>query len=461
MRRYWIKAAKSKWFHAISTNVFLSFLIILINISPVFAGKGLTVTGVLLMADVTPGETLNHRITVSTGDEAAATGITVTIEQVGQAMNGSYILGLDGNSKYSAVPFITIDKDSFSLGAGEIQELTATVCMPEDTGDGGRYAVIHIQTNTDGQGSVGISNAVNIPVYLTIAGSKIVHEGEISGISISEPSNGEPIDVLTVFKNTGNHHYKIRGEVIISDASGKTLDTIHLDITGNSIIPAMCRQLRATFVPEGNLSTGTYLVKSRVLTEEGTVLDESTSQFEIKTAYSPPPPPAEINITPSAAATLKTVDGRIVVTLPRGAVISEGRVCLRGYPLDQLPAPPAGFKLGTTSFRLEGVNGLLARQAFVEVKYSPSDLYIAHDEASRLVLGRWDEAQKRWSLLRTRLDKRTLTLSANTNQLGIWTIMVSESQPSSIPWLYLFKVAGVAIVCMTTIFVLSKNRRRG
>ena len=136
----------------------------------------------------------------------------------------------------------------FTLKAGEIEEITATIRVPEVVGDGGRYALIHIQSAAVGQGSVGIGSAVNVLVYLTIAGSKIVHKGEIDGISVTEPLDGKSIDILTAFNNTGNHHFKVRGEIAVSDSSGKTLDTIHLDTPGNSIIPAMTRQLKAIFV---------------------------------------------------------------------------------------------------------------------------------------------------------------------------------------------------------------------
>ena len=139
--------------------------------------------------------------------------------------------------------------------------------------------------------------------------------------------------------------------------------------------------------------------------EDGTILDEDTGTFEIKSPYIPPPPPVEISLSPSAPATLKTADGRVIVSFPSGAVVSEARVALRNYPLDQLPSPPAGFTLAATAFRLEGVNGLLARQATVNVEYSPSDLLVAHNDVSTLVLGRWDEIQGRWFVLRTRLDK--------------------------------------------------------
>ena len=51
-------------------------------------------TGVLLVADVAPGETLTHKMTVSVGDTADATNILVTVASIDQAIDGTLISGI-------------------------------------------------------------------------------------------------------------------------------------------------------------------------------------------------------------------------------------------------------------------------------------------------------------------------------------------------------------------------------
>jgi hypothetical protein len=97
--------------------------------------------------------------------------------------------------------YITLDKNSAHLEPGAKQELTATIRIPQNVGDGGRYAIINIQTKPIGQGGVGISSAVNVPVYLTIKNTKIRYSGEISDISTGEITNGKPVDIFLTFHN--------------------------------------------------------------------------------------------------------------------------------------------------------------------------------------------------------------------------------------------------------------------
>ena len=332
--------------------------------------------------------------------------------------------------------------------------------MPPSVGAGGRYAIIQVSSKPESQGSVGIGSAVNIPVFLTVAGSNLTHTGEITGLSTADPSASQSIITLISFRNTGNHHFKVRGEAIISDSTGKPLKTVYIGASGNSILPAMTRQLTAEFIPDLPLSPGTYYVDARVMLEDGVVLARSRGSFEIKAGYTPPPPPAGIVCRPSSAATLKTSDGSILVSFPRGTVVSEAHINLRNCPPDQLPPPPPGAAFSTPSFRLEGINGLLIKPATITVRYSPSGPAVNDTDASRAVLGRWDETVGDWVILKTRFDQKTSTLNAATNQFGIFAVMVKESRSGYAAWAYFAVIMGVFTLCLVISFIILKIKRR-
>jgi len=194
--------------------------------------------------------------------------------------------------------------------------------------------------------------------------------------------------------------------------------------------------------------------------EDGTLLDEASGSFEVKEPYVPPSPPASVTLIPGSAATLETGDGRISISFPKGAVISQVEVSLRSYPLEQLPSPPTDFELATTCFRIDGLTGLLVKEATLTVKYSPADLERAEGDASRLTLARWDEANNQWSVLKTKVDKEANTLSTKTNQLSIWAVMVA---PPAAPFNMLLMAgiaAGVLVVGMAILLVVLLRRRR-
>ncbi len=416
-----------------------------------------------IKVDVTPGQTITHHMMVKLGQQDQAMDMAVDVMGFGSSPDGSPqgIGVVQDTSPYSARSFITVDKRSFHLEPGGSQDIVATIVVPANVGEGGRYAIIYIHEQPPaGGGGAGSLSAFNIPVLLTIKGSTLSHTGKITEITASKAVSGQPVEIFTSFQNTGNHHFKVTGEVTVSNARGEVLDTMHVGLSTSSVIPTTLRQVRATFVPQGELALGVYSVKSRLTLEDGTLLGEASGSFEVAKPYVPPPPPASITLTPSSASTLKTGDGRISISFPQGAVISQVEVSLRSYPLEQLPAAPAGLNLATTCFRIDGLTGLLAKEAAVTVKYTPADLDKASGDASRLRLARWDEANNQWAVLKTRVDTGATTLSTTTNQLSIWAVMVAPPGGGT-NWGLIGGVAAGAIIIALLIYFLVVRRRRG
>jgi hypothetical protein len=79
-------------------------------------------------------------------------------------------------------------------------------------------------------------------------------------------------------------------------------------------------------------------------------------------------------------------------------------------------------------FSVDGLNGLLANDATVTVKYSTADLTAANNDASNLVLGRYDSTA--WTLLPTTVDQNAMTLTASTNRFSTWAVIAAQSPPN-------------------------------
>lgn len=283
-------------------------LLFMLAASPALANPGLTVAGAMLVTDVSPGQTLTHNITLTIGSADPATDIAVQVGGMTQSLDGTNdILDVSQDTGgYSARTFITVDKETLHLEPGVPQEVTATIQVPADVGDGGRYAMINIQTQRSG-GQVGVITAANVPIAITIKDSQLIHTGQITALSTGNITSGQPVDIFTDFQNTGNHHFKIKGEVAVSSASGQILGTIAVPLTAGSLVPGMTRQLQAAFIPPGELAPGNYNISSKIMLDDGTVLDESTGRFEVKQAYVPPPGTiAALSVTPAAPAASST-----------------------------------------------------------------------------------------------------------------------------------------------------------
>jgi hypothetical protein len=427
-----------------------------------FANPGLRVSGALLVTDVSPGQTFTYDMVVSIASTDPATDIVVQVMGMTQSPDGvnGALPASNDTGPYSARSFITVDKSSFHLTPGASQQVVATIQVPQDVGAGGRYAMINIATGTAGGAGIHYVEAVNVPIALTIQGSQLIHTGQITELSIGNVTSGQPVDITTIFQNNGNHHYKVKGEVSVVNARGQVMGNITIPLTASSILPEMARRLKAAFMPSGELAAGTYAVYSKVMLEDGSILDQASTKFEVQQAYVPPPAVGNITLTPASASMLKTNDARISISFPQGAAVMPVDVSLRYYPVEQLPALPEGISLGTTCFRVDGLTGLLAKEATVTVKYSADDLGKAGGDASRLRLARWDEGNSQWTLLKTTVEAGSMTLSASSNQMSIWAVVVGAPASPGASWVTPLAIAAGVIVLALLVLLLARARKR-
>jgi hypothetical protein len=403
-------------------RVFIGIVVssILVLISPTFvvANPGLQVKNAIILTDVLPGNTYTHTMNVSLSENDSPMDITVDIGE------------LEGVDKtYSARQFVTVNKTFFHLEPGQTQDIIANIQVPFDVGNGGRYAAIFIRQKSSGSG-VQIAVGVDVGVYLTIKGSQLIHEGKIIDISTEPTSSGKPVKIYTTLSNLGNHHFKFKEVLDIINPQGEKLDTIYTSLSA-SVIPSVPNTLQATFIPKSELSVGTYKIVAIAMLDDGVIIDNAESSFEIRQSYAPPPAPAKVTLLPNTSSILKTGNGDITVNFPQGSVISQAEVSIQYYPVEQAPLPPSGYNLATTCFRIDGLTGLLTKDATITAKYSNSDLEKANGDTTKLKLARWDETDSKWTILDTTVDKGDQSLIAYTNRFSIWAIMVESTGSTS------------------------------
>lgn len=373
----------------------------------------------------------------------------------GQGISGSTEVLEPDTNPLSALPYIGFAPAEFYLEPAESQEIDLTVSIPAGT-DGGRYAIVLVVATPRDEEAIKTVSRLGVLVRLTIDGSHLVQQGGIESIGSEPVESGKPIPIKVTYTNEGNVHYRVQSSVTIYDAQGAVLD----EVEGKPalVLPGYSRELVAEWIPDRELEPGTYDARASVSLEDGTLLDEAEGSFEVGVPYVPPSPPVSIMLAPASASILQTEDGRISITFLEGAVFSQVEISLRDFPLNQLAPPPPGYLLAATAFRVDGLPGLLAKEATVSVKYSPAELDKAEGEAARLKLARWDEAEGQWTVLKTNLDREAMIVSATTNQLGIWAVMVAP--PAGVDWLLIGGVAvGVIVLGLLVYFRVVKRRR--
>jgi hypothetical protein len=167
-----------------------------------------------------------------------------------------------------------------------------------------------------------------------------------------------------------------------------------------------------------------------LLLASGTVLDSSTTRITVKEAYIPPFREAGVKVKPESPATLEVPEGTVIISFPQGAVLAETTVSVKPY-IGTLPDLPAGVQAGTTAFSVDGLSGLLAKDATVTVRYTKTDLDVAGGDASKLVLGRYDRGEAHWTVLPTTVDSNAMSLTTSTNRFSIWVVMAAKGGAAS------------------------------
>lgn len=260
-----------------------------------YSQPGIKVSGALVEIEVNPGVTYLHSVKVTNNPASPPLNIVVTAGGFGYALNGAYhsLAETEDLSPYSALGYITeIDKPSFHLDPGQSTEVSVRIHVPEDMPEGSRYAMIHIESLPLGTSGVGYVVAADVPIKLTRVRSNLSRTGRITEVMVPEVLPGKPIQVSTILENTGNHHYKAHNDVIVTDSSGQVVAVASSGLTSSDIIPPFSRQFDTFPLWNGRspeLPEGTYHVQSRVFLEDGTLLDEATTDFTVRFALEPCP----------------------------------------------------------------------------------------------------------------------------------------------------------------------------
>lgn len=272
--------------------------------------------------EVTPGDNYDQRVVIAAGDEAA----DVLIEVLGyreEAENGIIPLSAEEDlGPNSARTFITPQATSVHVEPRETKTIDLNVSIPKAVGDGGRYALLRFSNVPDSQAPLGIVSTIVLPFRFTIKGSLLNHTGRIESLYIPTPENGEPIKALINLKNTGNHHYGINGHIQVKTSSGSI--AFASELRAASPIPDGTNQLLVDLQPDSGLRPGYYSAELDLTLDDGSLLDSTSTTFQVPATYvaPPSPKPSPIAKVPSQPlASEPTSNMPLLISLVAGAFI--------------------------------------------------------------------------------------------------------------------------------------------
>jgi hypothetical protein len=181
------------------------------------AGFGLEVTPGKLEISVPSGATYNVPITVrnSSFDQVH---VQASMSDFAVGPDGSYKFLKVGDLEYSLLKWATIRPREFDLKAGDSQQVQLTIQMPSGNYSGEYGGIVFFQTRPQRRAGETVAFSVRVAskIYETIPGTVQIN-GAITKMTATSSARGQLYRVM--FKNTGNAHVYVRGQLAVQQGS--------------------------------------------------------------------------------------------------------------------------------------------------------------------------------------------------------------------------------------------------
>lgn len=175
--------------------------------------------------EIPAGDTHSGEITVENPtDQPAVMKAYLEDWAYTEAGKGDKEFGPAGTFPYTAAPWITFVAPDPEVPAFGRSVVRYTVKVPEES-SGGRYAVLFFETvigqmpNEEGV-VVDVAGRIGTLFFIEVKGASR-RAGEIESLSVLPPQGNKPMELETVFKNTGDTAIIVEGNFLIMDAEGQ------------------------------------------------------------------------------------------------------------------------------------------------------------------------------------------------------------------------------------------------
>ncbi len=238
---------------------FAAVLLLLAGASPVQAAT-LRISAPKVQLELAPGASTTGEITVENPTEED-TRVRIYIEDWVYAAGGTgeKIFSPSGTTARSAAGWITFSPAEEVLKPFGRTTVRYTIQVPPDA-KGAHYAVLFFEAilgvAKDEEGvNVLVSGRIGSLFYLEAAGST-VREGRVKEVTLDPPQGNRPLEIKTVFENTGDTDITVGGNFLVMDTDGQ----IHArgDLNRIYTFPGTTEPGSTQWV--GRLSSGAYQV---------------------------------------------------------------------------------------------------------------------------------------------------------------------------------------------------------
>lgn len=205
------------------------------------AGQGLEVSPPNQEVSIDPGKRTTVKAKIRNKSNNSLP-MTVRIEDF-TAKGDQGQVELTSDSPYSVASWTDVSPESFTLGAGEEREVTATITAPADAA-GGRFGsfVFSVKPEAAEGNAASVSQEI-ASLFLVRVSGPVDEKLDITSIKAPAFSEFGPVPFDVTFANSGNVHVKTFGLINVTDMFGnKVADVV---VPGTNIFPEAERVVRA------------------------------------------------------------------------------------------------------------------------------------------------------------------------------------------------------------------------
>ncbi len=140
------------------------------------------------------------------------------------------------------------------------------------------------------------------------------------------------------------------------------------------------------------------------------------------------------SITVAAGGTLTSADKNVKVTVDAGTVSKDSSLSYTPSTVAEAPTAPAKAVFVAQPFKLDLLDTagnvqsgiVLAKPMTVTIKVTPAMLTTAGNQFNKIVIAKYNEANKRWDSLITSYNPITNEVSANVTSLSLFALVVED-----------------------------------
>jgi len=218
------------------------------------SGEGLTISPPLSDLSLKPGDVSEQtiRITNPTDKLMEVYPQVQNFRAKGEGGEPDFYPASNDDTNFALASWVKFSQSKIALTPEQVAEFKYRINVPINAEPGGHYGVIFFateppKTNADSN-QVSVASKIGSLILVKTPGD-IKESGQLTDFSANKFFFKGPILFTTRIQNSGNIHFKPKGQIIIKNWQGKSIESIEFNAANGNVLPESTRKFEEKFPP--------------------------------------------------------------------------------------------------------------------------------------------------------------------------------------------------------------------